>query len=62
LAGNRLGYGKGFYDRALAGCPSGLERIGFAYEFQVVAQLPAAAHDRRLTQLVTEQRLLRFAN
>ena len=62
LAGNRLGYGKGYYDRALAGCPPALERVGFAYEFQVVAQLPAAAHDRRLTQLVTEQRVLRFAN
>ena len=60
LAGHRLGYGKGYYDRALAGGFPGLERIGFAYEFQVVEQLPAAAHDCRLTQLVTEQRLLRF--
>jgi 5-formyltetrahydrofolate cyclo-ligase len=59
LAGHRLGFGKGFYDRALADAPAGLERIGFAYEFQVVAQLPAAAHDCRLTQLVTEQRMFR---
>jgi len=60
LAGNRLGYGKGYYDRILARCLSGLERVGFAYEFQVVEQLPAAAHDCRLTRLVTEQRILRF--
>lgn len=59
-AGNRLGYGKGYYDRALDVCLPGLERVGFAYEFQVVEQLPAAAHDCRLTRLVTEQRMLRF--
>jgi 5-formyltetrahydrofolate cyclo-ligase len=58
--GFRLGYGKGYYDRALAGCAARLERVGFAYEFQVVAELPADHHDCRLTQLVTEQRLLRF--
>jgi len=61
LSGHRLGYGKGYYDRALAHCRPDLERVGFAYEFQVVEQLPAAAHDCRLTQLVTEQRLLRFS-
>lgn len=60
LAGYRLGYGKGCYDRLLAGCRPGLERVGFAYEFQVVGQLPTADHDCRLTQLVTEQRTLRF--
>ncbi|TLM65201.1 MAG: 5-formyltetrahydrofolate cyclo-ligase [Deltaproteobacteria bacterium] len=60
LVGHRLGYGKGYYDRALAASRADLERVGFAYEFQVVAQLPAAGHDRRLTGLVTEQRMLRF--
>lgn len=60
LAGNRLGYGKGYYDRALARCRPELEWIGFAYEFQVVERLPAADHDCRLTCLVTEQRMLRF--
>ena len=61
LTGHRLGYGKGYYDRALAACRRRQERVGFAYEFQVVEQLPAAAHDCRLTGLVTEQRLLCFA-
>jgi 5-formyltetrahydrofolate cyclo-ligase len=61
LLGNRLGYGKGYYDRALANCcPTRPERVGFAYEFQLVDRLPASGHDVRLTQLVTEQRLIRF--
>jgi len=60
--GYRLGYGKGYYDRTLSGCPAKLELIGFAYEFQLIERLPAADHDCRLTQLVTEQRTLRFAS
>jgi 5-formyltetrahydrofolate cyclo-ligase len=61
LSGHRLGYGKGYYDRTLARCVAFLERVGFAYEFQVVEQLPADPHDCRLTRLVTEQRILRFS-
>ena len=61
LSGHRLGYGKGYYDRALALCRPVLERVGFAYEFQVVEQLPADPHDCRLTRLVTEQRILHFS-
>lgn len=61
LEGHRLGYGKGYYDRTLGSCPVAVERVGFAYEFQVVAQLPAAAHDCRLTRLVTEQRIFCFS-
>jgi len=61
LSGHRLGYGKGYYDRVLALCRPVLERVGFAYEFQVVAQLPADPHDCRLTRLVTEQRILHFS-
>jgi 5-formyltetrahydrofolate cyclo-ligase len=60
LDGHRLGFGKGFYDRTLATAPTHLARVGFAYEFQVVAQLPAAGHDCRITTLVTEQRTLHF--
>lgn len=59
-AGHRLGYGKGYYDRALAAGTPRPARIGFCYEFQLIANLPAAAHDIRMTQLVTEQRLLHF--
>jgi 5-formyltetrahydrofolate cyclo-ligase len=52
-AGNRLGYGGGFYDRTLAALP-GAEAIGFAYAAQQVAQVPAEAHDRALRRVVTE--------
>ena len=51
--GERLGYGKGFYDRWLATHPSAC-RIGFAYAAQVLTALPGEAHDERLDLLVTE--------
>jgi 5-formyltetrahydrofolate cyclo-ligase len=62
LSGHRLGFGKGYYDRTLAQCLPAMERVGFAYDFQVIEQLPADSHDCRLTRLVTEQRMLCFSH
>lgn len=41
--GNRLGRGKGFYDRLLR--DSDATKIGVAYEFQIVDSIPAEEHD-----------------
>lgn len=60
LEGHRLGYGRGCYDRVLSGCRSGLEKVGLAYEFQVVEKLPVAGHDCRISRLVTERRTVNF--
>ncbi len=60
LSGHRLGYGRGFYDRALSVCRADCARVGFAYDFQLVTALPAAQHDKRLSALVTESRILDF--
>ncbi len=55
--GWRLGYGKGFYDRFLAGY-SGMT-IGLAYEFQVVHDLPHdPRHDRPVHAIITEKRVI----
>jgi len=60
LHGRRLGYGKGYYDRALTGHPKGLLLVGFAFELQVVERLPEDPHDVRIDLLVTEERIIRF--
>jgi 5-formyltetrahydrofolate cyclo-ligase len=31
LKGNRVGYGKGFYDRFLTNCRSGVQKVGLSY-------------------------------
>jgi 5-formyltetrahydrofolate cyclo-ligase len=51
FAGARLGRGKGYYDRLLAGV-TGI-RCGVAFDWQVVAELPAEAHDAFVDCLVT---------
>ncbi len=58
--GHRLGYGRGFYDRALAVCRADCVRVGFAYNFQLVGQLPTVEHDKTLSVLMTESRTLNF--
>ncbi|MBF0195008.1 MAG: 5-formyltetrahydrofolate cyclo-ligase [Magnetococcales bacterium] len=55
--GARLGYGGGYYDRALSHFNKNGEKpviIGLAYQFQEVAQLPCAEHDVPLHYIVTE--------
>lgn len=55
---NRLGMGKGCYDRLLPA----LERattIGLAFEEQVVAAVPHETHDRAVDIVVTETRVMR---
>jgi 5-formyltetrahydrofolate cyclo-ligase len=63
--GNRIGMGKGFYDRALAF--RRLRRtvarpllVGLAFECQRVDALPARPHDIPLDWLVTETRVRHF--
>jgi 5-formyltetrahydrofolate cyclo-ligase len=54
----RLGRGGGHYDATLAALPARALRVGLAFECQVVAEVPAEAHDLRVDLLVTEARLL----
>lgn len=49
--GNRLGRGKGFYDRLLAG--SRASKIGVAYDFQIVEEIPAEPHDVKMDIVIT---------
>jgi len=58
--GNRLGRGRGFYDRFLAKEKFTGKACGLALEVQVVESIPARQHDVKVSMLVTEQRVRRF--
>jgi 5-formyltetrahydrofolate cyclo-ligase len=58
--GLRLGRGGGSYDRALGRVPVGTFTCVVLNDDEVLDQVPAAPHDRRVTAAVTERRLLRF--
>jgi len=49
---NRLGYGKGYYDRFLA--KTAAIRVGFAFSCQEVPLIPHEPHDIPLDMIVTE--------
>jgi len=55
--GNRLGRGKGFYDRLLARTDAAT--IGVAYNFQLVDSIPVEPHDKPLDIVITQSRIIR---
>ncbi|MBO0346923.1 5-formyltetrahydrofolate cyclo-ligase [Roseibium limicola] len=62
--GNRIGYGKGHYDKALAALEVDrkVHCIGVAFGLQEVASVPAEPHDRPLDGILTEAGYRRFSN
>ena len=58
--GMRLGRGGGCYDRALGRVPVGTFVCTLLYDGEVVAQVPADVHDRRVSAVVTEKGITRF--
>jgi 5-formyltetrahydrofolate cyclo-ligase len=59
-SGHRLGYGRGFYDRALLACRADCTKVGFAYDSQLLDTLPSTEHDQKLSVLMTESHTLNF--
>lgn len=50
--GNRLGRGKGFYDRFLKSTQA--TKIGVGYEFQLVEEIPVEPHDEKVDIVITQ--------
>lgn len=53
LQGNRLGRGRGFYDRLLKTTPNAI-KIGVAFDFQVVDQVPTEPLDVPMNLIISE--------
>jgi 5-formyltetrahydrofolate cyclo-ligase len=61
--GNRLGSGRGFYDRFLTGHPELVQHaviMGVAFQAQRVSDLPVEPHDHQLDAVVTEAGITKF--
>ena len=52
-SGNRMGRGRGFYDRLLKSTPNAL-KIGLAYDFQMLDAIPTEPHDVRMDRVITD--------
>ncbi|TXM96918.1 5-formyltetrahydrofolate cyclo-ligase, partial [Methylobacterium sp. WL122] len=54
--GQRIGYGRGYYDQAIARLSRNgpVLTVGIAFAVQEIDRVPAEPHDRPLDHLVTE--------
>ncbi len=55
---NRIGYGKGYYDRFLNRYPDH-PTCALSFDFAVYEEIPAEEHDRRPDLLITDRRIIR---
>jgi len=58
--GNRVGRGRGFYDHFLAHRDFKGVSCGFAFEKQVIPQVPIGEHDMQVDMLATDAAVRRF--
>ena len=56
--GNRVGRGKGYYDRLLSRMKA--VTVGVGYDFQLVDDIDVEPHDRRVSIVITPSGILRF--
>ncbi|MDR9401555.1 MAG: 5-formyltetrahydrofolate cyclo-ligase [Psychroflexus sp.] len=57
--GNRIGYGKGFYDKFLSKCKNSMLKIGLSF-FEAEDEIPAHKNDVRLDACQTPERMYWF--
>ena len=55
---NRIGFGKGYYDKFLAKIPAGVPVIAIAFDLQVLPEIPVEPHDREMLKIITEKRII----
>jgi 5-formyltetrahydrofolate cyclo-ligase len=56
--GNRLGFGKGYYDRALADAPG--FKLGIGFHCQLVDHVPFDSYDVPMNGFISEEGLIQF--
>jgi len=56
LSGHRIGFGKGFYDKLNQNLTC--LKVGLAYNFQIVDNIPAEKHDLPVDLIITENKII----
>lgn len=56
--GNRIGFGKGYYDKFLKGIPKKIPIIALAFEEQITDSVKKEKHDISVHKIVTEKRII----
>jgi 5-formyltetrahydrofolate cyclo-ligase len=59
LQGHRIGYGKGYYDKALHSLEGQGKLVAVCYDFQLVEEIAGEPHDVKVDMIITEKRVVR---
>ena len=54
---NRIGFGKGYYDKILNKLKPSAKKLAVAHEFQVLEIIPAEEHDVKMDMIITEKNI-----
>ncbi len=54
---NRIGFGKGYYDRILCKLKKDAKAVAVAYDFQVLEEVPSEEHDIKMDMIITEKNI-----
>ncbi len=57
-SGNRLGYGRGYYDKWVLSADPALARVAAAFSCQIVAKVPVGPHDQKIDTVITENEII----
>ena len=57
-SGNRIGHGKGYYDRLLNDSRN-IPSVGLAFEFQIVENIKSEQHDEKIDIIITGDRVIK---
>ena len=58
--GNRLGRGKGYFDRQLEDNPAGVSVFAVVFDDEILDSVPTESHDRTVQGLVSEKRIVKI--
>lgn len=55
---NRVGFGKGYYDKFLSSLKKKILKIAPAFELQIVKAIPTDSSDVKMDKIITEERII----
>jgi len=58
LEGNRIGFGRGFFDKFISSLEEKVLVIGLCFDFQLLDSIPADKNDIPMNEIITEKRLI----
>ena len=56
--GGRIGSGEGYYDRLIPKLAITTRKVAFAFEQQIIPQVPIESHDKHVDIIITEDRVI----